>query len=444
MLAARVNFSIFFAYRDRSVKEVFAFSVPDDGHISRSRQLAVRGDFVAAHAFIAPLGQRDTFEPFTEIVLLDVEGNVHFNARFYSEERPSSSASQLHGRADGLFVHALADSGSELGVVVDRDDATLLEQRWIARSDPDDRGFQLGRLTETDALGTSELRFLDVASGLVLPSRYISEDDRRASSPAVVPGGMAYLLRSPSTLVFESAAGSWELPVEVALEPTGSASSTDFADGGWALFLLGGASAEAARYLAWKPSSGAWRELTLRPPAGMTLPSDDWNGPHIDHTGRIIMALEAPGTAQVFTTYDGAAWEPLGVPAAQNGYGTDITQAGGAVVFDGPWIAGAQLIGPQGGAGIELIRADGPGPNDNPLYFDDTLSPDGSCLAYFRSGTLRVIATGDYQQSDLGIHRARRAQRRRGSRCHDHEERRRCTTCSSVSERGAKPSAVAR
>jgi hypothetical protein len=167
-----------------------------------------------------------------------------------------------------------------------------------------------------------------------------------------------------------------------------------------------------ARYLATRFASGEARELRLVPPAGYTLPGDYWNPPPIDARGRLLVPLYGGGAISLQATSDGERWEPVGRPLTASGYPTKTIEAGGAVIFDGygssEQVPGAlpayasQLVGPQGGEGIELERWT-PGAPDNPLYAEDVISADGACVAYFGSGTLRVVETASYAATDLGL-----------------------------------------
>lgn len=176
--------------------------------------------------------------------------------------------------------------------------------------------------------------------------------------------------------------------------------------------MLGGADELDARYLATHFATGEVRELRLAPPAGFSLPGDYWNPPPIDAGGRLIVPLHSDQAVALHATRDGETWEPVGRPIVASGYPTSTKVVAQTVIFDGygggmeipgllpAWAA--QLVGPQGGEGIELVRSD-PGAPDNPIYAEDEISPDGACLAYFRSGSLHVVEVSDYSASDLGI-----------------------------------------
>jgi hypothetical protein len=81
-----------------------------------------------------------------------------------------------------------------------------------------------------------------------------------------------------------------------------------------------------------------------------------------------------------------------------------IAEGGGAVVFDifGSPLSTSQLVGPQGGEGIDLVLED-PGAPDNPTYGNTEISTDGACVAYFRSGSVHVIETATMAPEDLGL-----------------------------------------
>jgi hypothetical protein len=267
---------------------------------------------------------------------------------------------------------------------------------------------------DADASSTSDLYFFDTEAGTFTPSRYVRDYsvDAFGSSPALLASGILYIARDPTRLVFEDASGTSELPLDVVLEYPGHATPGFSASGGHTLFMLGGATPLDARYLAAHFASGEARELRLSPPAGYQLPDDYWNPPPIDASGQLLIPLAGNQLEQLYATKDGAVWEPVGRPVAASGYPTHTMEVGGTVIFEG-WgnssdvpgtlpAGAAQVIGPQGGEGVELVRSD-PGAPDNPLYADDEISADGACVAYFRSGSLHVMEVADYTLSNLGL-----------------------------------------
>lgn len=247
-----------------------------------------------------------------------------------------------------------------------------------------------------------------VASGPTKRRRHAS----RASAPTVLGAGLLYIARDPARLVFEDASGFSELPIDVELDYPGSAMPGSQASGGYRLFMLGGQTASDARYLATHFASGEAREFQLKAPAGFLLPADYSKPPPIAADGRLLVPLAGDQLTQLHATKDGDTWEPVGRPIAAKGNSTTTLEQGGTVIFQGYGdsveVPGAlpasatQLIGPQGGEGIELIRNDSGSPKD-PVYPVDEISADGACLAYFRSGTLHVVEVADYSSSDLGL-----------------------------------------
>jgi hypothetical protein len=414
MLAARVNDGLFFAYPDRTVREVFTFGVPADGYVSGDAQVIARGDLVAAYVVVAPLGNESSLEPYAELVVVDVEGEVRFFERFSFDYDGWGSDSSLFGNPDGLFVLSLLEVMTGLGQVIDGAEATSFTQKMGGRADPDALGHML--VVDYEASSTAAYHFLDTNDGTVSPSRYwlSSEAGVSASSPAVVDGGIVYVQRSPDRLVFEDAHGVEELELDFELAADDYPSPGWARSGGWALFLLGGGTPSDARYLAAHFASGQTRTFTLSPPDPWQLPEDTWNAPAIDSFGRVVVVLSDGARFQVHATVDGSSWETLGRPLTAAGYSAVLVEAGGAIVFDGygggdgpvegalPSHA-AQLVGPQGGEGVELVRDDVEGGPDNPTYGDDVLSQDGRCLSYFKNGSLHVVETATYALSDLGL-----------------------------------------
>jgi hypothetical protein len=396
MLVARVNQELHFVYRDGSTRSVFGYDVPEASGLTGSQVIA-RGDFVAARAIVRPFASNDSFEAFAEMVVLDIDGEVLFHERRPFAYDGWGSDDRLHGRADGLFVSTLNEVKAELSLVTWGDETWSLPGKWIALSDPDGWGRIVARDYESNS--TADLLFVDLHSQTSWPSAYVSDDDR-ASSLTQVPGGIAYLARNPSRLVFETADGATAAQMDVSLPGSGHASPSYRADGDWTLFEVH--EPGPRRVIVAKPIAGSWREVTLAAPEGWAVP-ESTDAPAVDHEGRVLMVLERAGEVQLHRTVDGTTWEPLGVPVAQEGYDVDLVQAGGAAVLDGVWLANAQLIGPQGGEGIVLSRSDGAGSPTNPTYVDDVLSGDGRCLAYFRSASLHVIETATYADRDTQL-----------------------------------------
>lgn len=410
MLAARVGSSVHFAYPDRSTKQVFTFDVPEGMYVSRADVIA-RGDHVAAYVLVIPSGGAPEPQAFAEVAVLHVDGSVLFHERHDFAYEGVGSEHQLTGRAD-LFVLTLTEVDTSLGLVIDGAGSKPISEPLAARSDPGEDGHMV--MWKSPSNTTADLHFFDTAAGTVTPSLYISADpfEDLASSPAVLGSGLLYLQRDPARLVYETASGTTEQPLDVSLESPGYATPGYMYSGGYVLFMLGGTTPLDARYLATRFAAGEAREFSLSPPAGLQLPGDYWNPPPIDSRGRLLVPLYGDEKIQLFATSDGAAWEPVGRPIAEGGYPITTAESAGTVIFAGfgggeevpgalpPWAD--QLIGPEGGEGIELVRTD-PGAPDNPLYGEDEISADGACVAYFRSGSIHVIEVAGYSSSDLGI-----------------------------------------
>lgn len=412
MLASRLGGSVYFSYPDRTSHEVFTFALPEGSYVTGADVVA-RGDRVAAYIIADALGAATEPPPFAEVVVLHVDGTVLFHERYDFAYEGWGSDSRLTGNAAGLFVLTLLEVQTGLGLVIDGTEAHTFAEPMAGRSDPDAEGQMV--VWDSEASSTADLHFFDVPAGTFTPSQYISEDpfDDLASSPTVLGSGLLYLERNPPRLVYEGASGTSELPVDVDFDYPGHASPGYSASGGYRLFMLGGTTELDARYLVTHFASGEVREFRLDPPAGYQIPGDYWNPPPIDARGRLLVPFTGVDTVQLHATADGATWEPVGRPIAESGYATSTREVGGTVIFDG-WGGGldvpgalpshaAQLVGPQGGDGIELVRNDEPGAPDNPLYADDTISDDGACLAYFRNGNLHVVEVADYTSSDLGL-----------------------------------------
>ena len=411
MLAARIGPALHFAYPDRSTRQVHTFEVPEGSRVIQASVIA-RGDRVAAYAIVSAKGGAAEPPPFAEVVVLHLDGTVLFNERRDFAYEGWGSDSHLVGNDRGLFVLSLFEVKAGLGLVIDDQGAHPFSERMAARSDPDAEGRLV--VWDADASSSADLHFFDTEAKAFTPARYLSKDpfEELASSPAVVGSGLLYLERNPARLVFEDASGERELPLALSLDGPGHASPGHLSSGGYTLFMLGGQSELDARYLVTHHASGEARDFTLAPPQGSKLPGDFWNPPPVAADGRLIIPLAGNQRVQLQSTRDGIDWAPLGKPIAASGYPTHISLGGGTVIFDGGGggmeVPGAlpawasQLIGPQGGEGIQLVRND-PGAPDNPLYADDAISPDGACVAYFRSGTLRVVEVADYSASDLGL-----------------------------------------
>ena len=65
----------------------------------------------------------DDFEPFAQLVVVDVDGAVRFSATRPFDYRGSGSSNHLGGRADGLFVHTMLETKEQLGLVVHHGEA---------------------------------------------------------------------------------------------------------------------------------------------------------------------------------------------------------------------------------------------------------------------------------------------------------------------------------
>lgn len=411
MLAARVDRSLHFVYPDRGVQEVVKLDVPEGMYVTHSDVIA-RGDLVAVYAVVTAFGGKDGPAPYVELAVVHVDGTLRYHDKHAFAYEGWGADSQLVGNEEGLFVLTLMEVQTELGLVWEDGAIKKYSQRMAARSDPD----AAGRLVVWDAESSSsaDLHFFDTQAGTILPSQYVSLEwpSQVVSSPAVVGAGLLYLRPDPPRLVFEDASGSSALPIDVELDPSGYAVPGYWASGEYRVFGLGGTSPETARYLTARFSTGEVREIRLKPPPGYKLPADYWNAPLIDGSGRVMVILGAGKHMQLFATKDGSTWEALGLPVGDAGYPVTVREAGGAVIFDGlgggEKVEGAlpagtaQLIGPQGGEGIVLVRVD-PGGPDNPLYAEDEISADGGCVAYFRSGSLHVVETADYSSSNVGL-----------------------------------------
>ncbi len=399
MLAARVNNDVHLVYRNRTVNKVFSFAVPDDGYIIGQAPIIARGDLVAAAVVIAPRGGADTFPTFAELVVIDMAGGVQLQQRYDFRFQGANTELGLSGNANGLFVMTFTETNASLGIVVQDGETTEFEQRIALRSDPDPAGRMV--VWNTDASSTADLAFFDALSRMTTPARYLAGE--QISSPIVLNHGIVYLNRSPARLLSESADGIGEQALDVTLGPASQATAGTVHSGNWILFMLGGQTARDARYLATNVATGKAREFRLEPPPSWELPQDFWNPPAIDSTGRLLVVLSSGSAWQLHTTIDGVDWEPVGRSIEANGFGTKpLLIAGDAVVFDA-FNNPAQLVGPQGGDGFELVRDDVIGDPSNPTDADDVLSPDGSCLAYFKNGSLQVVESDSYAQTDLGI-----------------------------------------
>ncbi len=414
MLAARVNDALFFGYPDRSVREIHRFDVPSDGYVVGGSNVIARGDLVAANVVVAPLGQASSVTPHVEVVVVDVDGTVRFQQRYDFAYQGWGSDSRLHGSAEGAFVVSMMEVEAGLGIVVEDGAASTFSRKMAGRGDPDAGGRML--FADYEASSSVAFHFFDLVEGTFTPTRYWldAESGRAESSPAVVDGGILYARRDPSRLVFEDGYGSRELPIDVSLSASDYASPGASHSGGWALFVLGGDAPETVRYLAARFATQSVRAFRLAPPSPWLLPGDYWNPPAIDSAGRVVIVLSGGDRYQTFATTDGLDWTPVGRPVTSAGSPMHVLEAGGAVVLDsaggGPEPAeGAlpsyadQVIGPQGGEGVELVRDDLPGEPDNPVYGADALSADGRCLAYFKNGSVHVVETATYEVSDLGL-----------------------------------------
>jgi hypothetical protein len=414
MLAARVDDTLYFAYPDRTVREIHRFDVPPDTYVVGGSTVVARGDLVAAHVVVAPLGQGSPVTPYAELVIVDVDGAVRFVERFDFAYEGWGSDSTLFGNADGAFVLSLMEVQGGLGVVARDGEATTFTRKMAGRADPDVDGHML--FVDYEASSSVAFHFFDLADGTFTPTRYWLdvEAGRSESSPVVVDGGILYTRSEPPRLVFEDALGTLEQAIDGVLSADDYPGPGGSHSGGWALFLLGGDTPETARYLATRFATGEVRTFGLAPPPPWQLPGDYWNPPAIDSLGRVVVVLSGGDRYQAFATTDGVEWTQVGRPVTAAGSPMRVLEAGGAVVLDagggGPAPApGAlpsytdQVIGPQGGEGVELVRGDLQGAPDNPTYADDALSADGRCLAYFKNGSVHVVETDSYAVTDLGL-----------------------------------------
>jgi hypothetical protein len=416
MLAARIDYALVLAYRDRAHREVFHFDVPENGAISPGSKLIARGDLVAAYVMVTPKVQGAVVAPYVEIVIVDVGGQLRFHERYPFAYDGWGSSEALVGREDGLFVVSSMEVKTGLGVVIDGATDSLFTAKMEARSDPDARGRLV--VTDYEASNSTAFHFFDARKGTFTPSRYwaTSLAGDYAGSPAVVNEALLYFERDPDRLVLEGADGVRSLPVPGVIAPGEYPSPGWRRSGGWALFLLGGSTSTTARYLATRFESGEVRTFTLAPPSPWQLPGDYWNPPPIDARGRLQVPLTDGARYQMFSTVDGATWEPVGLPvtAAPYAFPHEFVEAGGAVSFRGYGggekpLQGvleshaSQIVGPQGGEGRVLVRHDVPGAPDNPLYAEDTISGDGACVAYFKNGSVHIVETDGYDVSDLEL-----------------------------------------
>lgn len=408
MLASRLSSSVYYSYPDRSSKPVWSFDIPVDMYVSRSDVIA-RGDRVAAFAYIRPLGESEA-TPFIEVVVLDLSGSTTFYGR-YDVDPPGWGADyRVAGNANHLFVFTLFEGDTGLGVVVSDEQTYTFEKRMGARSDPDASGRMV--VWNEDSNSTADLHFFDTAEGTFTPSQYISTfpSEEIASSPGIVASGLLYLMRNPNRLVFEDASGRSELPVDIKLDSPGYATPGYVTSGGYLDFMLGGTNEANARYLMTHFATGLTRQFQLVLPPGLASPGDYWNPPPVDASGRLLISLFNEEIIQLHATEDGQSWEPLGQPTILGSQIVKINERGNTVIYQGAgnpvsntsssWVS--QLIGPEGGEGVELLRQDVSAP-DNPLYAEDEISDDGRCVAYFKNGTLNVVEVAGYGLSDLGL-----------------------------------------
>lgn len=408
MLAARVGAGLYFARPDRTVERIFDFDVPEGMYVTEADVIA-RGDRIAAYAVVSALGGAKSPPAYVEVIVLDVnDGAVRFYERHPFAYEGWGSDSRLAGNANGLFAMTLLEIKTGLGLVIDDSGSHTFTRRMGGRSDPD----AAGRMVVVDYESSSSVafHFFDTQTDEFAPSQYVL--GTFASSATVLGHGILYIARDPARLIFEDASGPIELPIDVTLEDPGHATPGFATSNGWAVFHLGGATPLESRYLTARIASNEARELTVSPPSPFSLPEDSWNPPAIDARGRLLFVLSDGERLQLHATADGTNWEPLGRPITNENYPYTVIEAGGAVIFDGYGSGNAaqgalpayasQLIGPGGGEGIELIRSD-PGSPSNPTYADDELSPDGACLAYFRSGSLHVVEVDGYASADLGV-----------------------------------------
>jgi hypothetical protein len=415
MLAARLGQAIHFVYPDRSSKQVFAFDVPEGMYLSGA-DVAARGDRVAAYGIVHALGGGKEPPPFAVAAVLDVDGQVLYHERHDFDYEGVGSDSRIYGDARGLFVLTLTEVDTFLGLVLEGSEAHPFSERMAGRGDPDRHGRMV--VWDADSNSTATYHFFDTEAGTFTPSRFVADYSAEtiASSPAVLGSGIIYLARQPDRIVFEDASGPSDLPLDFGLDLEliypGFASPAWNYSGETMVFALGGQDELDARYLLTHFASGEVREFRLSPPQGYVLPADYWNPPALDAAGRLLLTLRADDHVRLFATADGAAWEPVGRPIAASPYGTRTQVVNRTVVFqgqgDGEDVPGllpawaSQLVGPGGGDGIELARWELGAP-DNPIYADDEISADGSCLAYFRKGSLHVVEVEGYVSSDLGL-----------------------------------------
>ena len=418
MLVARVDDGLYFSYRNAVSRRVYDFDVPQGGYVVGLPHVVARRSFVASYVVVGPLGGGDDFDPFVELVVLDLEGQVLRNEKVPFGYEGWGSDRSFAANDAGIVALTLHEVKTGLMLTVADTQTLSFEARFALRGNVGSDGWAVANDYEgSSSVGFSFFNFL---SGELRPSAYLT-DESANSSAAVVGNSLVYLSTTPPRLLVESASGRRELPLreEDVLEVGADGEPRPFQrahtgwqrSGGWVLFHLGGPTAEQSRYLAAHPESDTVRAFGLAPPAGYTLPQDYWNPPAIDSMGRVLAELTTGDEKQLFATENGESWEALGQPLTASGYPATLVEAGGAVAYDGygtdnaasgalPEYA-AQVVGPQGGPGAVLDLSLGSG--DNPTYWDYTLSPDGNCLAYFSGGSVHAVQTDSYQVRDLGV-----------------------------------------
>lgn len=415
MLVARIDDTLRFSYRDRSVREAFRFSVPTDGRIANANVI-VRGEAIVAYAIITPRGGATTFAPRVEVVGLDLRGAQRFRREIPFAYEGWGSSYRLVGNADGLAVLTLLEVRAKVGVVMQGTAVDTFVPTLGAEADPDSGGRVL--CNAYAGANQSPYQFFDPRTRQLATSRY-GEDllaGRSTSSAVPLGTGLAYLRHDPPRLVVEDADGARDTAPLVELSAEERAHDPAWASGEWALFHLRAGDQSAGRFLAARPSTGERRTLRLALPAPWTPEGQLGSYPRIDGGGHVLVAATDGERDRLFATRDGIEWKTRGNAVAHGGYPFPHTfaEAGGAVVFRGFGSAsptkpqGAldastlQYVGPQGGSGVALARQTAGGA-DNPTYADPVLSEDGKCLAYFRDGSLQAAQAATYEVGDLGL-----------------------------------------
>jgi hypothetical protein len=405
MLAARLGPKVYFAYPDRSARDVFTFELPEGTSVAHGAIVA-RGDRVAAYVVASSTGGAPEPPPFAEIVVLTVDGEVVLRQKvdFSNEDEGWGFNNRLVGNAEGRFVLTLVDAEAGLVVAADGDAVHTFDGRMTGITDPD----ALGRMVVLDyeAPGGADLRFFDARTGTLTPSKHIEPGPMESDPHHLVGSGLLHLERDPMRLVLEDADGTSTLPLHPELESSWFSRRGSSLSSPWRGFLFYGPSKADRRYLIARFDSAETRLFELSLPPGYEVPSIyPVNTFVIDAHGRLLVPLVANQTVHLHATADGAVWEPLGHPLKGSaGAELAIAEGGGTVAFcrAGSPLSTSQLVGPQGGEGIDLVLTD-PGAPENPAHGHIEISTDGACVAYFRSGSVHIIETATMAPEDLGL-----------------------------------------